>query len=166
MKIAIIGASGEVGFRLVQKLCLNYQLICIVRDKKKKDFSKLSNIALFEISDVSKTQELSSALTNVDVVINAGYIFFAQHIFAAINCLESKPKHIIFTGSTGVFTKLPSFDADLKRDAELFIEPFVCLKCLIAAIMDVAFSSDVKVRVFRIPLTLFCKYMERFSKIL
>ena len=48
MKIAIIGASGEVGFRLVQKLCLNYQLICIVRDKKKKDFSKLSNIALFE----------------------------------------------------------------------------------------------------------------------
>ena len=50
------------------------------------------------------------------------YIFFAQHIFAAINLLESKPKHIIFTGSTGVFTKLPSFDADLKRDAELFIE--------------------------------------------
>ena len=122
MKIAVIGASGEVGFRLVQRFCLNHQLICIVRNKKKKDFSKLSNIALFEISDVSKTQELSSALNNVDVVINAGYIFFAQHIFAAINCLESKPKHIIFTGSTGVFTKLPSFDADLKRDAELFIE--------------------------------------------
>ena len=122
MKIAVIGASGEVGFRLVQRLCLNHQLICIVRDKKKKDFSNLSNIALFEVSDISYTQELSSALNNVDVVINTGYIFFAKHIFAAINCLESKPKHVIFTGSTGVFTKLPSFSADLKRDAELYIE--------------------------------------------
>lgn len=122
MKIAIIGASGEVGFRLVKKLCYNHQVKCIVRNKNKKDFSNLKNIELAVVKDVSETTDLTSALEGTDVIINTGYIWFAEDINDAINAVDKKPKQIIFTGSTGIYTKLQSNGAQIKRNAELFIQ--------------------------------------------
>lgn len=120
-KIAIIGASGEVGFKLVDKLSKNYFLKCIVRDKNKKNFSNIKNVELFEINDIGLTHQISKAISDVDVIINTGYISFAQDIFDALELIDSKPEQIIFTGSTGIYTKLPSKGAKLKIDAEKFI---------------------------------------------
>jgi len=122
MKIAIIGASGEVGFRLVQKLCEDHQIKGIVRNKDKKDFSNLKNIELIEVKDISEVSNLTSAIEGTDVIINTGYIWFAKDIHNAIKAVEKEPKQIIFTGSTGIFTKLQSKGAQIKRDAELFIQ--------------------------------------------
>ena len=120
-KIAIIGASGEVGFKLVETLSSIYKLNCIIRDSGKKDFSALKNIQLFKVDDISNITELSRAVQGCDGIINAGYIWFAEDILYAINLNKEQPKHIIFTGSTGVFTKLPSAGAEIKRKAEVFI---------------------------------------------
>lgn len=122
MNIAIIGASGEVGFRLVNKLRDTHQIKCIVRNKNKKDFGQLKNLEIIEVKDISDVENLSIALEGSEVIINMGYIWFAQDIFKAIKDLNKKPKQIIFTGSTGIFTKLPSNAAQTKRDAELFIQ--------------------------------------------
>tara|TARA_B110000305_G_C19352002_1_gene594776 strand:- start:263 stop:1141 length:879 start_codon:yes stop_codon:yes gene_type:complete len=122
MKIVIIGASGEVGFRLVNKLCNDHQIKCIVRNKNKKDFRNLKNIEVVVVKDVSETTDLTLALEGTDVIINTGYIWFAEDINNAIKAVGKPPKQIIFTGSTGVFTKLQSNGAQIKRNAELFIQ--------------------------------------------
>lgn len=119
--ITIIGASGEVGFKLVEQLSNTYHLKCIVRNKNKKDFSGIKNVELIEIKDISHTEKLSIAITNSHAIINTGYIWFAKDIFIALEKSKTKPEHIIFTGSTGILTKLPSNGAQQKRDAENFI---------------------------------------------
>jgi len=122
MTISIIGASGEVGFRLVKKLQHAHKINGIVRSTTKKDFNEFDNVKIFQAEDISMTDKLVPALEGSDVVINAGYIWFAEDINRAINKMTSKPRHMIFTGSTGVFTKLPSDSAQKKRDAELYIK--------------------------------------------
>jgi len=119
--IAIIGASGHVGFRLVQKLSSMYKINCIVRDEDKRDFSTFSNIQVFKVDDTSNTVALAKAINNCHAIINAGYIWFAQDILKAINLNKSSIQHILFTGSTGIYTKLPSSSAEIKREAEQYI---------------------------------------------
>jgi nucleoside-diphosphate-sugar epimerase len=119
--VAIIGASGHVGFRLVQKLSSRYNIHCIVRDTDKRDFSELNNIEVFKVDDISNTLELAKAINNCHVIINAGYIWFAKEILQAVNINKSSIEHILFTGSTGIFTKIPSSSAELKREAEQYI---------------------------------------------
>ena len=122
MTISIIGASGEVGYKLVNKLCQTHFIKCVVRNSTKKDFSALKNVQLIQVEDISQTEKLISALESSDVIINTGYIWFASDIHNAIKQLDVKPNHIIFTGSTGIYTKLSSKGAQIKRDAELFIQ--------------------------------------------
>lgn len=119
--ISIIGASGHVGYRLVDRLSKKYKIICIVRDLAKRDFSDFSNIQVMKLKDISDNIELARIIRNSDAIINTGYIWFAKDILKAIDLNEKQPEHIIFTGSTGVHTKLPSASADNKRKAELFI---------------------------------------------
>lgn len=119
--VAIIGASGHVGFRLVQKLSSLYKINCIVRDLTKRDFSEFNNIEVFKVDDISNTLALAKAIDSCDAIINAGYIGFAQDILQAININKSSIEHILFTGSTGIFTKIPSNSADIKREAEKYI---------------------------------------------
>lgn len=119
--IAIIGASGHVGFRLVKKLSSKYKINCIVRDIDKRDFSEFNNVQIFKVEDIGNTIDLAKAIDNCHAIINAGYISFAQEILKAIKINKSSIQHILFTGSTGIFTKLPSESADIKRKAEQFI---------------------------------------------
>lgn len=119
--VAIIGASGHVGFRLVQKLSSLYKINCIVRDLTKRDFSEFNNIEVFKVDDISNTLALAKAIDSCDAIINAGYIGFAQDILQAININKNSIEHILFTGSTGIFTKIPSNSADIKREAERYI---------------------------------------------
>ena len=76
---------------------------------------------LIQVADIGCTAELSEALGNSHAIINAGYIWFAEDLLEAILGSGSNPEHVIFTGSTGVFTRLPSAGALQKRLAERFI---------------------------------------------
>jgi len=118
--IAIIGASGHVGFRLVERLSSIYKIHCIVRDINKRNFSRFKNIQVFKVDDISNTVDLTNALNHCHAIINASYIGFAEEILKAIK-INNNIEHILFTGSTGIFTKLPSSSAEIKREAEKFI---------------------------------------------
>lgn len=119
--VTIIGASGQVGFRLAERLSHAFRLRCVVRDRNKKKFDQFDDAEVFQVEDIGNVPQLSKALDNSHVVINTGYIWFAEEIFAAIEGNQSRPEQIIFTGSTGIFTKLPSASAQQKRDAERYI---------------------------------------------
>ncbi|MCX6351974.1 MAG: NAD(P)H-binding protein [Bacteroidetes bacterium] len=121
-KIAIIGATGRVGFRLCLAFHNDYSVVAVGRNPTKKDFSKYSNIDFIQISNLSETDKLAIALKDCDAIINAGYIWLAEDIYKAMNAGGCKASHIIFTGSAGMFTKLDNYSAELKRMAEKFIE--------------------------------------------
>lgn len=116
--VAIIGATGEVGFRLVQVLQPAYRIIAIVRNPAKRDFSRFSGIEVRTVHDVADSMSLAAALDGCEAVINASYIWYAENIIHAVRLSGAPIAHLIFTGSTGVFTRLPSESADRKRAAE------------------------------------------------
>lgn len=126
-RIAVIGASGEVGYRLVQRLACRHSIVAIVRRAGKRDFSECARradedgVEVRVFPDVSDTPALSAALDGCDAVINAGYIWFAQAVNDALAHCKTPPRHAIFTGSTGIFTRQPSESAQRKRLAEAYI---------------------------------------------
>lgn len=120
--VAIIGASGELGSRLVNQLSGSYSLKCVVRNLDKRDFSGFKNAEVIEVSDIGETDALAKALDGCSAIISATYISFAKVISEALTKVESKPEHVLFTGSTGIYTQYPSQSAQDKRDAEAFIK--------------------------------------------
>ena len=122
-RIAIIGASGELGSKLLQQLATtDCRIVAVVRNKNKRDFSSYSNVEVKEIGDISNTKALGHALENVDTIINTGYIWFAPAIHKAIVNGAQLPKHILFTGSTRIFTRYNCNNSQQKKAAELFIQ--------------------------------------------
>jgi nucleoside-diphosphate-sugar epimerase len=121
-RLAIIGASGEVGFRLIQRLSGRYHINAIVRDPAKRDFIALNNVDVHVVNDISDIDALKTAFENCIVVINAAYIHFAQKIHEALSGAgDNTVQQVIFTGSTGIYTKLESRSAQDKMVAEAFI---------------------------------------------
>jgi nucleoside-diphosphate-sugar epimerase len=120
-RVAIIGASGEVGSRLVPQLYTKHELIAVVRNKKKRDFSSFPRMQICELDDVRNVAALAAIIADCDAIINTGYIWFAESIYQAIQISGAQIEHIIFTGSTGIFTKIDSPGAERKRAAERFI---------------------------------------------
>ena len=121
-KIAVIGAAGEVGYRLIQRLSGRYRVNAIVRDPRKRDFQGFSYVNVFVVTDVSDIESLAAAFEGCSVIVNAAYIQFAENIFAAVSAVDdNRVEHIIFTGSTGIYTKLESKSARDKINAEKFI---------------------------------------------
>jgi nucleoside-diphosphate-sugar epimerase len=121
-KIAVIGASGEVGFRLIHALPPSYRIVAIVRNRSKRDFSSLPHVEIRQVDDIFHVNRLALALEGCDAIVNAGYIWFADAIYQAIMISQPPVRHIVFTGSTGIYTRLPSPSAERKREAEQFIQ--------------------------------------------
>jgi nucleoside-diphosphate-sugar epimerase len=121
-KIAVIGATGEVGFRLVGSLQSSHELVAIVRDKRKRNFNAFPGVEVRQVDDISDVASLASSLRDCTAIINTGYIWFAEDIHKAILGNSESIKHIVFTGSTGIYTSLPSQSASTKRVAEAFIQ--------------------------------------------
>lgn len=122
-RVAILGATGELGYRLIPLLAEKYELNCIIRNPDKRDFSVYPNVNVFLVEDVTQTDKLAQAFEGCDAIINTAYIWFASEIKAALDRLKKKPEHIVFTGSTGVFTRIRnSKGAEKKRTAEHYIE--------------------------------------------
>lgn len=120
--VAIIGASGELGSRLVNQLSGSYSLRCVVRNPDKRDFSKYKNVEVIQVGDINETDALAKAVDGCSALISATYISFAKQISEALSKVESKPEHVLFTGSTGIYTQYPSKSAQDKRDAEAFVK--------------------------------------------
>jgi nucleoside-diphosphate-sugar epimerase len=120
--VAVIGATGEVGSRLVDALQSSYRIIAIVRNPEKRDFSRYPNVEVRLVDDVSNVDSLALSLDGCEAIINTGYIWFAEHIHQAVLRSDASIGHIVFTGSTGIFTRLPSESAERKRMAEMFVQ--------------------------------------------
>jgi nucleoside-diphosphate-sugar epimerase len=120
--IAVIGATGEVGYRLIQALHSSYRIVAIVRNPGKRDFNAYPGVEVRQVDDISKVDSLGPALVGCEAIINAGYIWFAEHIHQAIQQSGASIRHIVFTGSTGIYTRLPSQSAERKREAETYIQ--------------------------------------------
>ncbi|MDA7652805.1 NAD(P)H-binding protein, partial [bacterium] len=122
MKITIIGASGKLGSKLSKYLFKEgNEITGIVRSAAKGMAVEAYTKKVYQVSDITNTAELAKALKNAEYVINTGYIWFAKHICEALKENNAPVKHIIFTGSTGIYTKLDSPSAELKRTAEKYI---------------------------------------------
>lgn len=146
MTIAIIGSSGELGFRLVRRLSEHHQIKCIVRNLNKKDFGQFKNIELYQVDGIDDIEKLSLVIDGVDVVINASYIWFAEKINQAIYNTKVKPKHIIFTGSQSIFTNLLTQGAKIKKDADDYVhQKFLYSWTIIRPTMIFGHSNDKNV---------------------
>lgn len=120
--IAVIGATGELGFRLVHALQQSYRIVAVVRNRGKRDFSSLPHVEIRQVHDISDIDKLGVALKGCEAVVNTGYIWFARHIHQAMVNGGLQLRHALFTGSTGIYTRLPSPSAERKREAEQFIQ--------------------------------------------
>ena len=88
-KITIIGASGEVGFRLVQRLSDSYKINCVVRDRNKRNFKGIKNVEVFEVKDIKLKDCLLDVFEGSNVIINAGYIWFMAGNSVGCNMISS-----------------------------------------------------------------------------
>ena len=141
--IAVIGATGEVGFRLIQALHDSWRIVAIVRNRSKRDFGPYPGVEIRQVADVTDVDALASSLEGCDVVINTGYIWFAESIHQAMQKSDASVRHIVFTGSTGIFTQLPSPSAERKRRAERFIlEHYRCPWTIIRPTMIYGHKDD------------------------
>lgn len=120
--IAVIGATGEVGFRLIPALHSSYRIVAIVRNQGKRNFRPYSGVEVRQVDDISNVDSLAQSLDGCEAIVNTGYIWFAEHIHQAILRSQAPIRHIVFTGSTGIFTRLPSQSAERKREAETYIQ--------------------------------------------
>ena len=120
--IAVIGATGEVGFRLIHRLQSEYKIVAIVRNREKRNFSHCPGVEVRQVDDISDIGTLAACLDGCEAIINTGYIWFAEYIHQAVLRTSISVRHIVLTGSTGIYTSLPSQSAERKREAELFIK--------------------------------------------
>ncbi len=141
--IAIIGATGEVGYRLVHALQGAHRIVAIIRNREKRDFSPYPSVEVRQVDDISDVDSLALALDGCEAIVNTGYIWFAEHIHHAILRGRAPVRHVVFTGSTGIFTRLPSPSADHKRAAEAFIrEHYRCYWTIIRPTMIYGHKDD------------------------
>ncbi|HBZ06514.1 MAG TPA: hypothetical protein DEP03_09085 [Massilia sp.] len=141
--IAVIGATGEVGFRLIPALHSSYRIVAVVRNREKRNFSRYPGVEVRQIDDVANVDSLARALDGCEAIINTGYIWFAEHIHQAVMQSQAPIRHIVLTGSTGIFTRLPSQSAERKRLAEKFVqEQFRCPWTIIRPTMIYGHKDD------------------------
>lgn len=141
--IAVIGATGEVGFRLIHALQASHRIVAIVRNRGKRDFSPYPGVEVRQVPDIADVDRLARALDGCDAIVNTGYIWFAESIHQAIVQSGASIGHVLFTGSTGIYTRLPSHSADCKRAAEAFIrERYDCHWTIIRPTMIYGHKDD------------------------
>lgn len=121
MNILVLGASGNIGSSLVKRLGrLAHNVSVLVRsDSAAASFSE-SGVQVFK-GDLEDSEAIKPAMENVDVVINTSYIVFARNILRAALESSAGVKRILYIGSTGIYTSLPSRSASNKRSAEEMI---------------------------------------------
>lgn len=118
MNILVLGASGNIGSSLVERLGKGaHNVSAFVRRDGASAHLREYGIRVFK-GDLGDSESIKPALEGAEVVINASYIVFAANILKAASEMGVRVKRIIHIGSSGIYTRLPSRSAADKRSAE------------------------------------------------
>ncbi|MBI5467940.1 MAG: NAD(P)H-binding protein [Deltaproteobacteria bacterium] len=121
MNILVFGASGNIGASLVERLgALGHSVRAFVRRDISSNSLRERGIRVFR-GDLGDSEAIKPALEGAEAIINASYIVYAGNILKAASDSGARPKRIIYIGSTGIYTRLPSRSASDKRSAEELI---------------------------------------------
>lgn len=113
MKVTIVGGSGFVGTRLIEKLLLSDDIDLLNVDKNNSE----RYVSLTQIGDVTDTESISKQLAGTDVVVllaaehrddvSPTSLYYDVNVQGMRNVLQAMQKHavkhIIFTSSVAVY---------------------------------------------------------------
>ena len=124
--ILLIGATGFTGKHILEKLISFYQdtfnISLFVRCKKKLQTLNvdLKTCNIF-YGDLNNPKSLGDALVNQDIVIYVASLGFghAKDVVRQIELVS--PEKVIFTSTTGIFTKLNPTSKSIRLEAEKII---------------------------------------------
>lgn len=113
MRIGVTGPRGFTASRLIPRLVeAGHDVVGISRPPRGDAYHDPQ----WRIADVSDASSVVGAFDGLDVVFHLAGIAHAPNILGEL--LRSGTKRAVFVGSTGIYTRLHSPDADLKRTAE------------------------------------------------
>ena len=122
MKVLVTGATGFTGSRLIPILLQNgIQVRVFVRPTS--DRSPLSALRVeWAVGDLSDTQTLTSALHDVDVLINIASLGFGHAESIIGSAKEAGVRRGIFISTTAIFTQLNAGSKSIRLAAEEAIQ--------------------------------------------
>jgi uncharacterized protein YbjT (DUF2867 family) len=111
MKIAVVGATGMTGRRVIAALRVRgHTTVATGRNPAK--LAELGDDIEWRIGDFDRPETLPKALAGVDAV---AYVAHAKHTKTVLDAMEPGVR-LVVTGSTRVFSKLDDPAADAVRD--------------------------------------------------
>ena len=114
--ILVTGASGNIGSQVTRRaLSLGYRVRCLVRPSSKRHLLQDLPVDICE-GDLRDLPSIVRACRGIDAVISIAYISLARNLLLAAR--EEGVRRLVFLGSTGIYTALPSAGARAKREAE------------------------------------------------
>ena len=134
-KYLVLGASGNLGIRVTAHLVGKGK--CVRGLVRKPDTAGAITQLGAEVGllDLEDPRTLAPHLHGVTHVINTSYISYAPNIIRAIQGRKefvTGLRHLVFIGSTGVYTRLKSESAETKRIGERAVKesglPFTILR--------------------------------------
>lgn len=117
--ILVTGAAGNVGSAVVKTLLQKgYRVRCLLRETSSRELLEGLDIEI-AVGDLRDRETVLSACRGIDAVISIAYISLAQYLLEAASLYNIS--RLVFLGSTGIYTRLPSQSAQAKRDLEKVI---------------------------------------------
>lgn len=117
--ILVTGAAGNVGSAVVKKLLKKDRNVrCLLRETSSRTLLQGLDIEI-AVGDLRDRDSVFAACEGVEAVVSVAYISLTQHLLEAI--AHFNIPRVVFLGSTGIYTKLPSNSAQAKRDLEAVI---------------------------------------------
>jgi len=117
--ILVTGGAGNVGSEVVKKLLQKGQNVrCLLRETSSRELLRDLDVEI-AVGDLRDRDSVFAACRGVEAVVSVAYISLAQHLLEAITHFNIP--RVVFLGSTGIYTKLPSTSARTKRDLEAVI---------------------------------------------
>lgn len=131
--IAVIGATGFTGRRIVERLRVQYpdeELVAVVRASS--DRRGLPGTTRFHTADLADHPAVAQALSGARLVVSAASLGFghASTIVAAVEA--ARPERAVFFSTTSIYTALESRSREVRIEAERLIArsqvPFTILR--------------------------------------
>ena len=117
--ILVTGAAGNVGSAVVKKLLQKDRNVrCLLRETSSRTLLQGLDIEIV-VGDLLDRDSVFAACEGVEAVVSVAYISLTQHLLEAT--AHFNIPRVVFLGSTGIYTKLPSKSAQAKRDLEAVI---------------------------------------------
>lgn len=157
-KIIVSGANGNIGRKLVKRLSYNpeYEVIAIVRDKKKCNIEQIKQVEWIDIEEFSERElknediycavHLAFARANCTNEQIASSIIFSKKFFEKIS--GANLKKVIYVSSQGVYGEIPEI-----RSVDMAPQPnstYAMAKFGVEQLFDVFFSGMSHASIIRL----------------